>query len=111
MTEQSIKSTALPPSPSPNPFTPAQWQLLLAIADTIIAPVESNTIISDHDAHTFAFIKRQLQGYADSNTVISYLEESASRVPGFEGALLRFLGVHVAISARNDLATFLSILK
>ena len=111
MTEQSIKSTALPPIPSPNPFTPAQWRLLIAIADTIIAPVEAKRITSKNDADTFALTKHRLQNYADDQTVTSYLGESASTVPGFEGALLRFLGIHVAISLRNDLATFLNILK
>lgn len=111
MADQSIKSAALPPLPSPNPFTPAQWLLLLVIADTIIAPVDPHAVASDHHPDKFTLTKRLLRGYADDKTLTSYLTESASGVPGFEGALLRFLGVHVAISDRNELATFLNILK
>ena len=109
--EQVIRSTALPQPPSPNPFTPAQWHVLLAIADTVIAPVEPTAIPSASDGDAYTRAKLQLQSYADDTIVSAYLSERASRIPAFQDALLRFLGSHTAPDVRKGLASILSLLE
>ena len=110
-TGQVIKSTSLPHPPSPSPFTPAQWQVLLAIADTVIAPLQPAAAATPHDREVFEITRSQLQGYADDATLDSYLSERASSVPGFEDALLRFLGSHTAPDVRKGLASVLNLLE
>ena len=113
-TAQVIKSTALPRPPSPSPFTPAQWHVLLAVADAVIAPLQpadlsscsssssASSSSSSHDADVYDLVRRKLQDYADDTVLTSYLNERASTVPGFEDALLRYLGTHTAKPFRTS---------
>ena len=111
-TAQVIKSTALPRPPSPSPFTPAQWHVLLAIADAVIAPLQPTAVASSiNDAEVYDTVRQQLQDYADDTVLDSYLSERASSVPGFEDALLRYLGSHTAPDVRKGLASILSLLE
>ena len=102
-----------------NPFTPAQWSTLLAIADAIVAPADSTIQTTSSDdlsslnlhKNLYTSVKQQLQCYADETVVDSYLKEHASGVPGFEDVLLRFLAVHTLPDSRKSLGTILTLLE
>jgi hypothetical protein len=102
----SPKATPLPPLPTEDPLTPAQWKTLLAITDAVIPAIKPiSTAISalraltpenDPDADTAA--KEYLADYASSN-------------PAFQSELQRIFAMYMPQSTKKELCMVLNILK
>ncbi|KAF4340746.1 long chain fatty alcohol oxidase [Fusarium beomiforme] len=73
-------SIGLPRGPASEPLTEAQWQVLMAIMDTIIAPCPESSMPSI-----------QKNAVSDSSTVKAFLAETPSNMPLFQEILKRVL--------------------
>lgn len=73
----------LPEGPSSGPLTDAQWQVLMAIMDTIIAPCPESTIPA---GQTSALLTN-----CDASTLHAFLAETPSNMPLFQEILKRLL--------------------
>lgn len=112
----------LPPPPEEDIFTPDQWTILLAIADTIIPSIRSSdsidpSALSVPDSE-LAAARSHLQNGLDNphseestHLITSYLEEAASSVPQFKDSLKAIFGRHVHHEARKGLSLILTALK
>jgi hypothetical protein len=69
--------------PSSGPLTDAQWQVLMAIMDTIIAPCPESTITAGQT--------NTLLQNCDESTLKAFLDETPSKMPLFQEILKRLL--------------------
>ncbi|EXM19432.1 Glucose-methanol-choline oxidoreductase, C-terminal [Fusarium oxysporum f. sp. vasinfectum] len=76
-------SIGLPTGPSSGPLTDAQWQVMMAIMDTIIAPCPESVIPADQ--------KSALLTNCDDSTLKAFLDEKPSNMPLFQEILKRLL--------------------
>ncbi|KAI7772317.1 hypothetical protein LZL87_007678 [Fusarium oxysporum] len=76
-------SIGLPTGPSSGPLTDAQWQVMMAIMDTIIAPCPESTIPAGQ--------KTALLTNCDDSTLKAFLDERPSNMPLFQEILKRLL--------------------
>ena len=111
--------TPLPPPPVGEVLTEAQWITLIAIADTIVPRIEvvsthakQNLCVSASD-YTKAIdtITGGIQAETNSNLAQSFLQESASSIPGFRHLLRRTLGEYVREDTRKGIRVILSALE
>lgn len=116
-------SSPLPPPPEEDVFTPDQWAVLLAIADTIIPSISDHGSAdpssqlsvprSDLDAAR-THLKRSLdepQSEQSDRLINSYLEENASSVPQFKDSLKSLFSRHIHHEGRKGLGMVLTALK
>lgn len=76
-------SVGLPQGPSSGPLTEAQWQVLMTIMDTFIAPCTEDTLSSTQ--------KSGLLSHCDISTLGAFLAETPSSLPLFQEILKRLL--------------------
>ncbi|OAL56424.1 long chain fatty alcohol oxidase [Pyrenochaeta sp. DS3sAY3a] len=118
----SPKATPLPPLPSEDPLTPAQWKTLLAIADTVVPAIKpmstANTrteiAIVDNEYSTAVSKLRGLTPKDDPDVeaaVKDYLEDYASKDPAFKLQLQRLFAMYMPHSQRKELIMLLNILN
>ncbi|ORY16385.1 hypothetical protein BCR34DRAFT_445943, partial [Clohesyomyces aquaticus] len=116
----SPKATPLPPLPSEDPLTPAQWETFLAIADAIIpaikpiATTNTETEIPANPNEYSAAIStlNGLSADSDGEVLIKqYLEENVSSNPAFREGIQRLIAVYMPQSTRKELAMILNILN
>lgn len=81
MTERTV--VGLPTGPSSGPLTNAQWQVMMAIMDTIIAPCPESAIPAGQ--------KSALLANCDKSTLKAFLDEKPSNMPLFQEILKRLL--------------------
>ncbi|KAF3481055.1 long chain fatty acid oxidase [Arthroderma uncinatum] len=116
-----VQGTPLPPAPRPEDvFSAAQWETLLAIADTVIPSITcadpakrsslSHVIArSEFDALASSLRPETVEDESGArDAAVRYLEESASSVPGFKESLCRTLGHHVHQEGRRGIGLILS---
>lgn len=117
----SPKATPLPPLPSEDPLTPAQWKTLLAMLDAVvpaIKPVSTanpriELAVPDGEYSTAVTKLRSLAPDTDPNAdeaVTEYLEDHASKNPLFKQQLQRLFGVYMPQSQRKELCMLLTVL-
>jgi hypothetical protein len=115
----SPKATPLPPLPSEDPLTAAQWKTLLAMADAIIptikpmatARAQIETPATQSEYSTAIGSLMGLASEPDSEALATaYLEESASSNPAFRQAIHRFLAFYMPQASRNQLIFVLNVL-
>ncbi|KAH7401269.1 hypothetical protein BKA66DRAFT_564925 [Pyrenochaeta sp. MPI-SDFR-AT-0127] len=117
----SPKATPLPPLPSQDPLTPAQWKTLLAIADAVVpavkpmstANVRSELAVTDNEYSTAVTKLRALTPEDDPNAELAakdYLEDYASKDPAFRLELQRIFALYMPQSQRNELSMVLNVL-
>ena len=107
-------------SPTPgNALTQSQWATLLAIADTVIpsistdsAQASSKFLITgaEYDAARSPLEERCL-AKGKEVTVNDYLEECPSSLPAFQALLSRTVNVYLREDAKKGLRVLLSALK
>ena len=116
-------ASPLPPPPDEDIFTPDQWTILLAIADTIVPSIRSKES-TDSSAQLvlpssdFNAAKSTLQDGLDhshsstakTDLISTYLEENASSLPGFKDTLKTTFGRHIHNEARRGLTLVLTAL-
>lgn len=118
----SPKATPLPPLPSQDPLTAAQWKTILAIADAVVPAVrpmstaDAQTQIAATDIQYSTAISKlqQLTPENDPNSdsaAREYLEEYASKDPRFRLDLQRIFGVCMPQSQRKELCMLLNVLN
>lgn len=115
----SPKAAPLPPVPSEQPFTEAQWRTLLAIADTIIPSVKPNAVakalteapVTDNEYSTAISTLKGRSETSNEEIATAYLHENASSIPEFRLAMHRLFGMYMPEDARKQLAMALSILE
>lgn len=118
----SPKATPLPPLPSDDPLTPAQWSTLLAIADAVIpaikpmstAKVHTDLAVTDTEYSTAVSKLKDLIPAGDpdaENTVKEYLEDYGSKNPAFRLEMQRILAVYMPQSQRSQLCIVLNVLN
>ncbi|KAK2873675.1 hypothetical protein FQN49_002172 [Arthroderma sp. PD_2] len=115
-----VQGSPLPPAPcAEDIFSDAQWQTLLAIADTVIPSISCSD--SAKSSHCHLISRSEFDVLASTlrpetvededearRTAVRYLEESASSVPGFKESLCRTLGHHVHQEGRRGIGMILS---
>jgi choline dehydrogenase-like flavoprotein len=118
----SPKATPLPPLPTKDPLTPAQWKTLLAITDAVIpaikpmstAKAQTESAGTDAEYSTAVSKLRQLTPEDDPNAEAAskeYLEEYASLDPAFRAELQRIFAMYMPQNQRKELGTVLNILN
>ncbi|BFZ64255.1 hypothetical protein YB2330_005394 [Saitoella coloradoensis] len=88
-------------------FTPAQWEVLNALLDTIIAPLtdeEINSLKADATARSIAFER-------DAEGVSAFLRQSATSAPGFRQRIEAVFQDCIAPDAIAEAARTFSILR
>lgn len=116
------KATPLPPLPRKDPLTPAQWRILLAVADAVIPSVKPistadskiEVAVVDDEYSTAVSALRALtpEDDPDAETAAKeYLAENASSNPLFKLELQRVIAMYMPQSTRKQLTTILSILE
>ncbi|KAK2751114.1 hypothetical protein FQN57_000189 [Myotisia sp. PD_48] len=119
--EELIRESPVPPGPNPaDVLNPAQWDTLMAIADTIIPCISaiSATYSDNHiDQTQFDHLRSTLgvsaatdKATAEQNAV-RYLEERASSIPGFKESLGRTLGLYVHHQGRKGISSILQAMN
>jgi len=113
-------ASPLPPLPQADPFTPAQWRTLLAIADAVVPSIRpastahASTELAVAD-HAYSTALTTIQTIAlDSNTTDlakSYLEERPSTLPAFRDSLHRLFGLYLPRDSLKQLTLILSLLE
>ncbi|KAF2827912.1 long-chain fatty alcohol dehydrogenase [Ophiobolus disseminans] len=117
----SPKATPLPPLPEEDPLTPAQWKMLLAIADAVIPAIKptatANTrtevAVAGNEYSTAVSALRALTPEDDhdaDSAAKEYLADNASSNPLFKMELQRMFAMYMPQSTRKQLSTVLSIL-
>ncbi|KAF5554468.1 long-chain-alcohol oxidase FAO2 [Fusarium napiforme] len=99
MTERT--AVGLPAGPSSGPLTDAQWQVMMAIMDTIIAPCPESAIPAGQ--------KSALLTNCDEHTLKAFLAEKPSNIPLFQEILKRLLA-NLHADKLSALATVCSLL-
>jgi hypothetical protein len=118
----SPKATPLPPLPSEDPLTPAQWKTLLAISDAVIPAVKpmstanarTEAAVKDNDYPTAVSALRGLtpENDPDADTAAKeYLADYASSNPAFKLELQRIFAMYMPQSTRKELIMVLNVLK
>ncbi|KAF2466246.1 long chain fatty alcohol oxidase [Lindgomyces ingoldianus] len=116
----SPRATPLPPVPSEDPLTAAQWKTLLAIADTIIPAIKpiatANTRLEiPATANEYSTAISTLEGLSPNPdrqaAAKAYLEENASSNPAFREALHRLLALHMPHATKRQFILVLNILN
>jgi hypothetical protein len=118
----SPKATPLPPLPSEDPLTPAQWKTLLAISDAVIpaikpvstADVKTEVAVDDNSYSTAVSALRALTPEDDPNAEVAakeYLADNASSNPAFKMQMQRIFAMYMPQSTKKELSMVLSILK
>ncbi|KAF1837438.1 long chain fatty alcohol oxidase [Decorospora gaudefroyi] len=118
----SPKATPLPPLPSEDPLTPAQWKTILAIADAVIPalkPTSTSKAVTDiavPDAvYSTAITKLgvlSLEADDDAdNAAKEYLESNASQDPAFRAELQRVFAMYMPDSQKKELRMLLNVLN
>lgn len=118
----SPKATPLPPLPSEDPLTPAQWKTLLAITDAVIPAIKPASTAkegrdistADNDYSTAVSKLRQLAPGTDPDAEVAakeYLEEYASRDSAFRAELQRVFALYMPHSQRQELCMVLNVLN
>jgi hypothetical protein len=118
----SPKATPLPPLPSEDPLTTAQWKTLLAIADAVvpaIKPVSTanakiEVAVQDNDYSTAVSALRALipEEDPDADTAAKeYLADHASSNPAFRMELQRIFALYMPQDQRKQLIMVLNILE
>lgn len=127
MTSQALNLFApldspLPPPPSGEVLTEAQWKTLMAIGDTLIPSIETSSDPSTTKLsvpkHVYTAALNKLEEVVASNPegpkgeiIQKYLEENASSTPGFKEALHRLLGEYLQEDALRGIRAILSALE
>ena len=118
----SPRATPLPPLPSEDPFTPAQWKTLLAIADAIVPPIKpadaakapADIAVADPEYSTaVSALRARIPEEKDADAVAvarEYLAEHASQNPAFKAELQRAFALCMPQSQRKQLAMVLDVL-
>lgn len=118
----SPKATPLPPLPTEDPLTPAQWKTLLAITDAVIPaikPISTATAgteiaVTDNEYSTAISALRALtpENDPDADTAAKeYLADYASSNPAFKSELQRIFAMYMPQSTKKELCMVLNILK
>ncbi|KAF1976432.1 long chain fatty alcohol oxidase [Bimuria novae-zelandiae CBS 107.79] len=116
----SPKAATLPPLPAEDPLTPAQWNILLAIAETIIPAVKPISIAqsrheiaaTDNEYSAAISTLRGLTPDPDGEAAAkSLLEDSPASDPLFREELRRMVALNLPRSSQKDLAMILNILN
>lgn len=109
----------LPPPPEGEVLTKAQWETLMAVADTVIPSIEVSSTpsrqkltiqASDYAAATEQ-IQKSIPAAAGKDVVQNYLLENASSIPGFKEAIHRLFGHYMREDAVKGIRVMLSALK
>jgi hypothetical protein len=121
-TPVSPKATPLPPLPTEDPLTPAQWKTLLAIADAVIPAIKpmstaraiTEFAVLDNEYSTavnalIALVPEDDPGANDAAK--EYLEDRASANPAFRLELQRIFSMYMPQSTKKELAMVLNILE
>ena len=107
----------LPPPLAGNTLTEDQWITLLAIADTIIPSIGSDSDLpssklqlssSDFEAARLALHQDRT---VRKESLASYIDESPSSLPAFKALLARTLNLYLREDAKKGLRALLSALK
>jgi len=109
----------LPPLPQIDPFSPAQWKTLLAIADAVIPSLRprstaraSDLSVGDVDYSIRLTSLQNAELINDNGDVArQYLAETPSSISAFKDSLWRFVGWHMPPSQRKDPGTALTLLE
>lgn len=111
----------LPDGPFKDPFTPAQWDILLALMDTIIPSIQrgptkvqkaTHLVVADAEYdNSIRVVKKVVAGNPDDEALDKYFNEKASDSPQFQALLKRALGQDIPEESRKGLAFVLSTLK
>lgn len=118
----SPKATPLPPLPSEDPLTPAQWKTLLAITDAVIpaikpmstANVRHEIAVADSEYSTAVSKLRGLTPENDPDSEAAakeLLEDYASQDPAFKLELTRLFGMYMPQDQRQGLVMVLNVLN
>lgn len=118
----SPKATPLPPLPSQDPLTSAQWHTLLAILDAVIPTIKPVTAANAHTDlplpdTVYASVQSTLQALVPEDHASAeaaakdYLDAHASQNPGFRQQLQRVLAVYMPQSQRKELVRVLQALN
>jgi hypothetical protein len=118
----SPKASPLPPLPSEDPLTPAQWKTLLAIADAVIPTIKpvstaqaiTEVAVTDNEYSTAVSTLVALVPEDDPVAEVAakeYLEDRASANPAFRIELQRIFSMYMPQSTKNELTMVLNILK
>ncbi|KAG9494853.1 hypothetical protein J7337_013082 [Fusarium musae] len=94
-------AVGLPTGPSSGPLTDAQWQVMMAIMDTIIAPCPESAIPAGQ--------KSALLNNCDDTTLRAFLDEKPSNMPLFQEILKRLLA-NLHADKLSAIATVCSLL-
>ncbi|KAH3907379.1 long-chain-alcohol oxidase [Parastagonospora nodorum] len=117
----SPKATPLPPLPSEDPLTAAQWKTLLAISDAVIPSIKPASVanarveiaVADNAYSTAVSALRALTPEDDPSAetaVTEYLAENASSNPAFKEELQRIFAMYMPQSTKKELFMVLNIL-
>jgi hypothetical protein len=108
----------LPDPPAGEYFTPAQWETLLALMDTVIPSIRRTedkpfqvTVSDTTYEAAVEHLKKNVVGAPDREALDRYLDERASEIPEFQDLLKRTLIHYARDDAKKALAGLLSALK
>ena len=116
----SPKAAPLPPVPSEDPLTAAQWKTLLAISDTIIpriSPVSVATTASGIAATDTEYsaavttLKETIPDEDGEEIAKKYLYEKASDNPEFRDAMHTLFALQLPMEPRKQLGMIFNILE
>jgi hypothetical protein len=116
----SPKAAPLPPLPTDDPLTAAQWKTLFAITDAIIPSIKPMAIArtkteipATENEYTSAIsMLKRLSPEANGEDVAKqYLEERASSNPAFRESLWRLVACYMPMSTKKELLLVMNILK
>jgi hypothetical protein len=107
-------------APVTNPFTESQWTTLMAIMDTIIPSIQSDTSTkqTDHQSipqeefeATVDSLKKIVDEKHDRQIFEEYLNNKASDEPKFQSTLMHAFGKLIPEANRKGMAFILSTLE
>ncbi|RDL40582.1 Long chain fatty alcohol oxidase-like protein [Venustampulla echinocandica] len=113
--------TILPDGPSEEPFTPVQWNTLMALMDAVIPSIQRGSAGEQKGAHlalvdaeynnSVRALQKSIKDAPDAESFDKYLNEKASDCPQFQDLLKRALGQDAPEQSRKGLAFILSTLN
>lgn len=112
----------MPPLPSEDPLTAAQWKTLLAISDAVIPSIKPVSVanarveiaVVDNEYSTAVSALRALAPDDEPNAetaVREYLADNASSNPAFKEELQRIFAMYMPQSTKKELLMVLNILE
>ncbi|KAF1935199.1 long chain fatty alcohol oxidase [Clathrospora elynae] len=118
----SPKATPLPPLPSEDPLTPAQWKTLFTITDAIIPAIkpmstvkaQTEIAVTDTGYSTAVSKLRALTPKDDPDAKAAakeYLDDYASKDPAFRLELQRVFAMYMPHNQRKELRMLLNVLN